>query len=421
MAFDGRRGYGEAPRSGACVPDGRDRRPARNRTMPPAPNDPAKRPPVPGPRPVAAPLRPATPAPAVPRVPVEIAGSEESVPLFKNFETQDSVALEEIQRSLRGSGSNFDRELPNSVRNILNRREERHTCSLPGLLRILFPERSFVPVALPARVIDFSAGGAMVDVPDGLKKLGTNEGLNSRFFELKIAHKELPDLRGVLAWSETEGTGIRLGLRFHAQCPQLVQMLDPTGTASQSAAPLPMPVLDPFPPTSLDRKIRLTGEAREALEVVIGRTTASREEVTVPVRGGRFMAEVELTENGGNFFMLRSRAGLRTSKRLPFEITYISPTSTDAFHFEIESAKDPASGLPLVAVEFSAPTNDAERLFLHVHQLMSMSERISLTARLAFRYAPDSDLIASIREEGRATASSWVTRQEARKILDELL
>jgi hypothetical protein len=389
--------------------------------MPSSPQDPANRPAVPGPRPVAAPLRPGTPPPAAPRIPAEITGSEDSVPLFKNAETQDSVALEEIQKSLRSSGSNFDRELPNPLRSILNRREERYSCSLPGLLRILFPERSFVPIALPARVIDFSAGGAMVDVPDGVKKLGATESLSNRFFELKIAHKDLPDLRGVLAWSETEGTGLRLGLRFHAQCPQLVQLLDPTGTASQTTAPLPMPVLDPFPPTSLDRKVRLTGEAREALEVVIGRTTASREEVTVPVRNGRFIAEIDLTENGGNFFMLRSRAGLRTSKRLPFEITHISPTSSDAFHFEIESAKDPATGSPLVAVEFSAPTNDAERLFLHVQQLMSMSERISLTARLAFHYAPDPELITSIREEGRATASSWVTRQEARKILDELL
>ena len=189
----------------------------------------------------------------------------------------------------------FDGELPSVVSSFISRREKRHACSFPGLIKILVPERSLTPISLPVRQ------ATIEDDPI----------LSTRYFELKMAHSEVPILRGVVAWSDQSPKATRLGLKFHQPHPELERILSPEGsrggqTVMAGAPPLPLPVLDPVAPTTLDPIILLHGEAQEALEIVLRDHNGT--EHTAPVRNGRFTIEMTLKEAVGGALRRPHRA-----------------------------------------------------------------------------------------------------------------
>lgn len=321
----------------------------------------------------------------------------------------------EIPKPPRGSWG--DAEIPASVAEFIQSREPRHSCSFPGILKVVIPEASLVPIAMAVRVLNFSAGGALVEVHERHKNLDSGSSLCTRFFELKVAHSQVPELRGSVAWADNSGKQPRLGLKFHVPVPALVRIFDPTGqTEWGGAPPLPMPVLDPFPPTSLEQKVILSGEAKDALEVVV--ESAGGQKFSAPVRQGRFSIEIVLNDAAENYFVLRSQAGTRLSRRLPIEITYFSLTNAGAVRFDanIDSRN---AGEQIVNVEFLGPARQAERVIAQMLRLLGVGDHCALTAKIVCRKGFDRRTFDEMKREGESALTVEQVRNDMMKLLED--
>lgn len=311
----------------------------------------------------------------------------------------------------------FDSELPPAFNKFLHYREVRHECSFPGILKVIIPEQSLVPIALAVRVVNFSAGGTLVEIHERHRKLDLGSSLCTRFFELKVAHSEVPELRGTVAWTDTSGKTPQLGLKFHTVCPQLVRIFDPSGqTEWGGAPPLPMPVLDPFPPTTLEPTVFLTGEAKEALEVVV--KSSNGQEKAAPVRNGRFSIELQLAEAAENYFVLRSQAGTRLSRRLPIEITFFSLSEVGSVRFDA-SIDERRRDEQVVSVEFLGPARQGERVLQQFVRMLGVGDNCAITAKIISRKGFERAVFDAMRREGEGAITAEQLQNDVMRLLED--
>lgn len=299
-----------------------------------------------------------------------------------------------------------------------DRDEKRLPCNFPGMLKILIPERSFSPVSLPVRVVNLSATGAMVEVHDGTQ-VGKEMALANRFFELKVAHPEIPGIRGTIAWSDVKRQNPLLGLSSFEMLEEFskVVLADDSTAGFKAPPPLPAPKIKAYPPRTRDAIVTIIGEAPEAIEVV---AKGERKKFKSDVRGGTFELRVELEPDMENHFSLRSYAGARKSRAVPIRILnemQAGPPREKTFHVEVEVNEE---GNHLVRLDFCGNVQQSERILYRFSQLMASSERISFSAELESPGGFDRRLYEALRNEGALFAADTTRSRFANKILDEM-
>ncbi len=282
-------------------------------------------------------------------------------------------------------------------------REERRNCSFPGLMKVIFPEQSFLPVPIAVRVANLSPRGAMVEIHDRAR-LNKDAVLVERFFELKVAHQQLPPVRGTIVWVDSSSTSPRAGLTFFEHSEEIAGLLSDLaatreataeGSSMNSPPPLPMPTLDTFASVTTQTRQVVSGEAPEALEV---RVHGEDKVFRAPVKDGRFEVEVELEPGGKNYFQLRSLAGKRRSKPLPVRIVCEGGAAGRKNRVETHR-EDRKGGGEQLRLSFQGTPADAERVLYRVSQLMAQSERLQLTASLETPGAFDEALVEALEAE----------------------
>jgi hypothetical protein len=299
-------------------------------------------------------------------------------------------------------------------------REKRLPCNFPGLMRVLIPENSFLPVSMPVRVVNLSATGAMVEVHDKAR-LDHDIALANRFYELKVAHPDIPTLRGCIAWSDTNRDLPLLGLSHFKPMEELGELIlaGESTRGFTGPPPLPAPVIDPYPPLSDHPILTITGKAPEALEVI---AKGEENKFTAPVVQGRFELKLELSEVSENHFSLRSLAGTRKSRSVPIRAVYNSSVRNyrRGKHFDLSISKD-EDGNHVMAMDFSGNVQSAERILFRFSQLMTTSQRISIVAQLASPSKYDKRIYDALQSEGIMISSDTTTSREATRLLNELL
>lgn len=298
-------------------------------------------------------------------------------------------------------------------------REERMTCSFPGLLKIIIPEESFVPLSVAVRVSDLSSGGARVEVHDRTK-LSDNLLLPNRFFELKVAHAEIPMLRGTVAWADMGKTNPVLGLTCFERSAPVSQFLLRTETESglQGPPPLPLPSIDYFPDVVNEESVLITGTAQEAMEIIARR---DKKIFTGKVsKGGKFEIKLDLEPESENHFIIKSQAGERRSRGVPLKI--VCPGTQERFrsYFECD-LRNEKDGSQVLKLDFCGSSHQAERVLYRLSQLMVSSDRISIAANLLSLAQFDRRFFEALRGEGEALVSEGGRNEMAVKLLNELL
>lgn len=299
-------------------------------------------------------------------------------------------------------------------------REQRLPVSLPGLMKILVPEASFTPISLAVRVVNLSANGAMVEVHDRTKLEETN-ALANRFFELKVAHPEIPVLRGTVAWSDFSRPNPLMGLSTFERLEQFAALIlaDESTKGMHAPPPLPPPKLQPYPPLVDEPMITLVGEAPEALEVV---ARGDEKKFTAPVTAGRFELKLELSPTSENHFSLRAYAGQRKSRAVPVRIQYeMRGVQRVPRGFKVEEPQGETDGRKALTIEFGGSVRHAERILYRFSQLMAPCERVSILARLEAIGGFDKRLVDALKHEGIAVGADTSKGKEAERLLDELL
>jgi hypothetical protein len=295
-------------------------------------------------------------------------------------------------------------------------REERISCSLPGLLKILIPERSFIPTSVAVRVANISVSGAMVEIHDR-QKLAEDAGLANRYFELKVAHPEIPFLRGTVAWADLNRKSPLLGLSSFDRFTELGSVLKRQMTVEEVQAPAPLeaPKLDPYPPKWGDVLYTLTGEAPPDAETVSAKGDTTRFEAKV--ENGRFRLEIELEAGRENHFSLRAHAGSRRSRATPVRMTPI--TGRSSFRCEAVQAGKPG-GSHTIALDFNGNVRQAERILFRLSQLMALSDTVTMTMKLHSRTEFDKRLFEALQSESAVLASDTDGNPAIAKLLDDL-
>jgi hypothetical protein len=298
-------------------------------------------------------------------------------------------------------------------------REERLACSFPGLMKVLIPEKSFVPTPVAVRVTNLSPGGALVEIHDRAQ-LEQDLALPNRFFELKVAHPEIPMLRGTVAWCDMSRQNPLVGLTSFFRHPELAQVVLTTesGLNVDGPPPLPAPILDPFPPTAHEETITISGTAPEAIEVQVKRNNVRFEAKVVR---NRFEIKLEMEPNIENHFTLRSYAGERRSKPVPIRVKCEKPNDERRLRFHATSGLE-KNGTHTVRLEFAGSVRQAELILYRYSQLIALSEKVSFTTTLEAPTPFDRRLFEALRSEGALLASGDTGRNEAAsKLLEELL
>ncbi|HMZ51639.1 MAG TPA: hypothetical protein PK988_05190, partial [Candidatus Sumerlaeota bacterium] len=278
-------------------------------------------------------------------------------------------------------------------------REERLPCSFPGLLRILIPEKSFTPYTLAVRVANISVTGAMVEIHDRTK-LPMDIAMANRFFELKVAHGEIPHMRGIIVWSDLKRANPMLGVSCFEHFTELGKVFK---QEAEVGNPLKMgaPKLDPYPPKTKEAVLKLSGEAPpEATEVI---AKGDEKKFRAPVEGGRFSVEIELLPNRENHFSVRVQAGVNKSRAIPVRI-FREQTDT-AFRCEVKMVERAAGG-KVVLADFSGNVRQAELLLFRLSQLLANAERVTLTTKLESQTGFDSTLFDALDSDARMLAET---------------
>jgi len=303
-----------------------------------------------------------------------------------------------------------------------SREQQRLPVSFPGLLKLLIPEISFVPTTAAVRVANLSIGGAMIEVHDRAK-LDKEVALANRFFELKVAHPDVPLLRGTVAWSDFSGAHVLIGLSCFEPVPELAEIVkenEQAGGGVKPPPPLPAPKLEPFPPFSANPTITIYGQAPEAVEVV---ARGDERKFAAAVTKGRFELLLELDANGENHFSLRSYAGTRKSRAVPIRV--VRELASDkrgatGQPFAMETSVD-KEGLHTVELEFNGNVRQAERILYRFSQLLAISETMSMHTTLRSHGEYDKRLCDALASEGRMMAADTGRMTKTAKLLDELM
>lgn len=298
-------------------------------------------------------------------------------------------------------------------------REERVVCSFPGLMKVLIPERSFIPIPLAVRVANLSSGGALVEIHDRTKVEGSL-ALPDRFFELKVAHPEIPELRGSIAWTDFSHEKPIVGLSFFERNESLSSIFLVSDSHRDIAGPPPLPELaiDSFPPLCHEETVVLTGSAPEALEVVV--RSEDHRQFTSPVRKNRFEVKLELSPDRKNTFTLQARAGIRTSRRLPIQIVCERQTDKSKFSFSLSQSQE-RDGTHVARLQFRGNMRQAERMLYRFSQLWVSGDRMIFEASVHSSREFEQRLLDGIQSEGTVLSADTTKNEVAAKLLDELL
>ena len=326
----------------------------------------------------------------------------------------------EIRTPTRDSSPEISREIHSDTRpTTKSDREERIVCSFPGVLKVLIPEEAFVPFPVAVRVCNLSAGGALVEAHDAVK-INPDRLLTNRYFELKVAHVDIPDLRGKIAWTDFSNKNPRLGLSCFERVPALESIVSSSESSIQweGPPPLPTPTIDPFPPTTRDSRIVITGRAPEALEVIVKRDT---EKFVTDVKQGIFRIVLDMIPETENQFLLRSVAGERRSRAVPIHVVYERGIRSRQFFFDVTMDRDRDNGTSMIHLDFQGSVRQAERVLYRFSQLMVTSDKIMLNAELTSSSDFDRRLFETLKAEGAVLAADSTQNQAAAKLLDELL
>ncbi len=330
--------------------------------------------------------------------------------------------LDSVEESSDSSSPEDQYRVPSNITEEHETREQRLPCSFPGLMKILVPEKSFVPTSLAVRVANISATGAMVEVHDK-SKLGDSLALANRFFELKVAHPEIPIMRGLVAWSDLSVENPVMGLSCFERIEELGDIvLSASDTKGfRSPPPLPPPKLIPYPPLTEDLKVTIEGEAAEALEVI---AKGDEGKIAAEIRNGKFILSLQLKPNSENHFSLRSFAGQRRSRAVPIRISQISARarkpSTHQPYFDLKESVT-AEEIPELEIEFNGKVQAAERILYRISQLMTSSDHVNISMTLEARSGFDFRLINALCSEGKMVQGDTTKSNQAAEFLKELL
>ncbi|MGF1571838.1 MAG: PilZ domain-containing protein [Sumerlaeia bacterium] len=264
-----------------------------------------------------------------------------------------------------------------------NTREPRYPCLFPGMLRVLFPEKSFIPISYAVRIANISCGGALVEIHEGNieDEHSTFEGC---LFELRIATGDVPPLYGKIARSDVEKDQGLFGLRFHQSYPELIGRLvhEEPSPNRQGQTPLPTPILNPFSPISDERKIVISGIAKKANEVVLMDEEGISHSVAADSEG-YFSAKLNLKKLDFNEFRLISSNGERESSPLPVIVSYV-PLPENDFHFHMESGTD-INGNHLLSIDYMGAAEPAAQVVTELSKVMEGSKHARLSVTLTSR------------------------------------
>ncbi len=354
--------------------------------------------------------------PFSPHVTQEAASQSETPPSSKDPVSRHLHSQADFELPEDAPRSSKTSVLPNEE---TGERERRLPCNFPGLMKILIPEKSFTPIALPVRVTNISATGAMVEVHDS-SKLQRGVAVANRFFELNVAHPEIPTFRGTIAWSDTSRNMPLLGLSSFDYLEEFskVVMADDSTHGIKGPPVLPPPELEPFPPRTNDPVVVIRGTAEEALEVVV---KGDRKRFKAPVEEGRFEVQLELQQNAENHLSLRTRAGARKSRAVPIRIINEQGGVLPKRKYFDTRTRTTEDGLHLLDLEFCGNVEQAERILYRFSQLMAASTRISLTAELEAPGSFDKRLFDALKSEARLIADDTTNSRYATKMLNDML
>lgn len=291
--------------------------------------------------------------------------------------------------------SPFDEDTAASSRRL----EARHRCSFPGIMKVLMPEVSFNPVTFAIRAADLSTNGALLELQGGMSIFDKVTNLANRHFEMKLAHPEIPVLRGTIAWSDLHRKPMgRLGVRFHVPMPELGHIFEVNGATvgGLDIAPLPIPTVDAIPPVVSTEDFEICGIAPEAEEIVVNGTNGL--ETAAPVIDGRFSIFVQLAPGKENLFSLRSRKGLRKSPRVPIAIAQQEDTTGTQFNLRIEQARGSEHKLN---VKFSGMGPRAERILTHVARMVALGNNVGVSITITSPNPFEQRDLEALRLEGR--------------------
>ncbi|MBI1289931.1 hypothetical protein GC173_01630 [bacterium] len=285
-------------------------------------------------------------------------------------------------------------------------------------MKILIPEKSFLPFPVAVRVANISPGGALIEVHDKTK-LDYDIALPNRFFELKVAHPDIPILRGTIAWSDMSRPNALLGLASVERHPELADLAlnNENSLQVEGPPPLPTPTVDPFPPIVREEMIVITGVAPEALEITVKRNDLKFE---CAVKKGRFEIRLELEPNAENHFTLRATAGERRSRPVPIRIDCEKRHEEKKFRFSASMGTD-KTGAHQIKLDFNGTVRQAELVLYRYSQLMAMGETITIQSVLESKEPFDRRLYDALRSEGAVLSADTGKNEAASKLLEELL
>lgn len=276
-------------------------------------------------------------------------------------------------------------------------REPRYPCLFPGMLRVLFPEKSFIPISYAVRVANISCGGALVEIHEGNIEDEQNS-FEGCLFELRIATGDVPPLYGRISRSDISKDQGLFGLRFHQSYPELIGRLvhEEPSHNRPGQTPLPTPILNPFSPISDEPRVVISGVASGATEVIL--TDEKQKAQAVPVDSeGHFSAKLSLAKLDFNEFRLIASNGDRESSPLPVIISYI-PLPEDDFHFHIESGTD-THGNNLLSIDYMGAAVPASRVVSELGKVMTDSKHARMSVTLTSVNPISTEQIKSLRKD----------------------
>jgi hypothetical protein len=334
---------------------------------------------------------------------------------LEELEKKSSTAVRKLAEKQSDSRSGTGGK---SVAPIQSVRDDRFVCSFPGIMKVLVPEKSFLPFPLAVRVANISSGGALVEVHDKTQ-LDSDIALPNRFFELKVAHPDIPVLRGTIAWSDMSRANPLLGLFSFEQHPELSEIVltNDSNYRIDGPPPLPTPSINPFPPTIHEETVVISGVAPEALEIIVKRDDLRFEG---KISKGQFEVRLEMEPNQENHFTLRAFAGERKSRPVPIRILCEKAIAQSQFKFSATNSSDKA-GNHTIKLDFAGTMRQAEHVLYRFSQLMASSERVQFNAVLESATPFDKRQFEALRAEGSLLAADTGRNEAASKLLEELL
>ncbi len=263
------------------------------------------------------------------------------------------------------------------------RREERHSCALPGLLKLMRPEDTFTPLRLPVLILDISPIGALIRLHPTALKMPLEE-VRQRGFSLKVANASLPAVRGTVAWSHRTDDLCLIGLEFSKECPE-VRTLAERGAIGkeESSVGIPsVPLLYPYKTYCEEPLLRVEGEAYRATEIVIRNDDGK--ELVVPVENAFFRCELPLVQNSENRFFLCAANHVARSPDVEISVICAPDAVRNAYvpRASYRVVRTPGEGAPSLQLSFNGSPEGARELLQIITELTKGADQSKLEVRL---------------------------------------